>query len=47
MLGRKQEQVIAGLLIQRNVEEAARAAGIGTRTLLRWMQVPEFQKAYR
>jgi len=35
------------LLTQRNVEEAARAAGIGTRTLLRWLKLPEFQAAYR
>src|SRR5215831_7669956 len=47
MLGRKQEEAIAALLTQRNVEEAARAAGIGTRTLLRWMKDPEFQTAYR
>jgi transposase-like protein len=46
-LGRKQEEVIAALLTQRNVEEAARAAGVGTRTLLRWMKLPEFDKAYR
>jgi hypothetical protein len=45
--GRKQEDAIAALLTQRNVEEAARAAGIGTRTLLRWMKLPEFQAAYR
>jgi hypothetical protein len=45
--GRKKEEAIAALLIQRNVEEAARAAGIGTRTLLRWLTLPEFQKAYR
>jgi len=45
--GRKQEEAIAALLTQRNVEEAAREARIGTRTLLRWMQIPEFQKAYR
>jgi transposase-like protein len=45
--GRKQEDAIAALLTQRNVDEAARAAGIGTRTLLRWLQLPEFQKAYR
>ena len=45
--GRKQEEAIAALLTQRNVEEAAREAGIGTRTLLRWMQIPDFQKAYR
>jgi len=31
----------------RNVEEAARAAGIGVRTLLRWLKLPEFQSAYR
>ncbi len=30
MLGRKQEDAIAALLTQRNVEEAARAAGIGS-----------------
>jgi len=47
MLGRKQEEAIAALLTQRNVEEAARAAGIGTSTLLRWLKLPEFQKAYR
>ena len=45
--GRKQEEAIAALLTQRNVEEAAREAGIGTRTLLRWMQISDFQKAYR
>jgi hypothetical protein len=45
--GRKQEDAIAALLTQRNVEEAARAAGIGTRTLLRWLQIPDFQKVYR
>ena len=45
--GRKQEEAIAALLTQRNVEEAARAAGIGTRTLLRWMKDLEFQTAYR
>ena len=46
-LGRKQEDAIAALLTQRNVEEAARAAGIGPRTLLRWLKLPEFQSAYR
>ena len=45
--GRKKEEAIAALLSQRNVEEAARAAGIGTRTLLRWLKLPEFQIAYR
>src|ERR1035441_5087051 len=47
ILGRTQEDAIAALLTQRNVEEAARAAGIGARTLLRWLQLPEFQAAYR
>src|ERR1700681_4303421 len=46
-IGRKQEDAIAALLTQRNVEEAARAAGIGARTLLRWLQLPEFTLAYR
>lgn len=46
-LGRKQEAAIAALLTQRNVDEAARAAGIGTRTLLRWLKIPDFQTAYR
>jgi hypothetical protein len=45
--GRKKEEAIAALLTQRDIEEAARTAGIGTRTLIRWLQVPEFQKAYR
>jgi hypothetical protein len=45
--GRKKEEAIAALLTQRNIQEAARTAGIGTRTLMRWLQVPEFQKAYR
>ena len=46
-LGRKQEEAIAALLTQRNIEDAARTAGIGTRTLLRWMKLPEFNAAYR
>jgi hypothetical protein len=46
-IGRKQEDAIAALLTQRNVEEAARAAGISVRTLLRWLKLPEFQDAYR
>jgi hypothetical protein len=45
--GRKMEDAIAALLSQRNVDEAARVAGIGSRTLLRWLQEPEFQTAYR
>jgi hypothetical protein len=41
------EDAIAALLSQRNVDEAARSAGIGTRTLLRWMKDPEFDAAFR
>jgi transposase-like protein len=40
---RKKEEAIAALLTQRNIEEAARVAKIGTNTLLRWLQLPEFQ----
>ena len=47
ILGRKQDEAIAALLTKRNVEEAAQAAGISVRTLMRWLKVPEFQKAYR
>jgi hypothetical protein len=47
MLGRKQEDAIAALLTQRNLEEAAKAAGISARMLLRWLKLPEFQTAYR
>src|SRR4051794_31708333 len=46
-LGHKQEDAIAALLTQRNIEEAARAAGISVKTLLRWFKVPEFDAAYR
>jgi hypothetical protein len=44
---RKKEAAVAALLTQRNIEEAARVAGIGTQTLYRWLKVPEFQEAYR
>jgi hypothetical protein len=44
---RKMEEAIAALLTQRNLEEAARTAGIGTATLIRWQKLPEFQAAYR
>ena len=45
--GRKKEEAITALLTQRNIEEAAKTAGIGANTLLRWLKVPEFQSAYR
>jgi len=38
---------VAALLSQRNIEDAARIAGVGTRTLLRWLKLPEFQATYR
>src|SRR6266436_7301101 len=44
---RKMEEAVAALLTQRNYEEAARAVGLGTATVLRWQKLPEFQTAYR
>jgi hypothetical protein len=43
----KMEQAVAALLSCRTVEEAARAAGVGTNTLRRWMKQPEFEAALR
>jgi transposase-like protein len=45
--GRKKEEAIAALLTHKSIEDAARAIGIGTNTLLRWLQIPEFRDAYR
>ncbi len=45
--GRKKEEAIAALLTQRNIEEAARSIDVTPKTLLRWLQVPEFNKAFR
>ena len=44
---RKMDAAIAALLTQRNMEEAAKTAGLGVNTLVRWMKVPEFLAAYR
>jgi hypothetical protein len=44
---RKKEEAIAALLTHRNIEEAATAIGIATKTLLRWMKEPEFDSSYR
>jgi hypothetical protein len=44
--GRKKEEAIVALLTQRNIEEAARSINVAPKTLLRWLQVPEFQAAY-
>jgi len=46
-LGRHLDQVIAALLSQRGIEDAARACSVGTRTLIRWLKLPEFSAAYR
>src|ERR1051326_3875175 len=45
--GRKMEAAVVALLTQRNIDEAAKSAGISANTLLNWMKVPEFQTAYR
>jgi hypothetical protein len=45
-LGRKQEQAIAALLGQRNVDEAAKVAGVSVRTLWRWLRTADFHAAY-
>jgi hypothetical protein len=44
---RKKEDAIVALLTHRNIEDAAGAAGVGTTTLMRWLKLPEFQRAYR
>lgn len=45
--GRKKEAAIAALLTHRNIDEAAKAVGTSTPTLISWMKVPEFDRAYR
>ncbi|MGA2711931.1 MAG: transposase family protein [Bryobacteraceae bacterium] len=45
--GRKQKEAIAALLAQPSVAQAARVAGIGHQTLLRWMKNQEFKAAYK
>jgi predicted DNA-binding transcriptional regulator AlpA len=44
---RKREEAIVALLTQRNVEEAARVAGMGITTLYRRMKDTEFAAAYQ
>jgi hypothetical protein len=44
--GRRKEQAIASLLTSRSMEDAAKAAGISSTTLKRWLQLPEFKAAY-
>jgi hypothetical protein len=43
---RKQEEAIAALLSHRSIEDAAQAINVAPRTMLRWLQVPEFRNAY-
>jgi hypothetical protein len=43
---RKQEEAIAALLSHRSIEDAAQAIHVAPRTMLRWLQVPEFRDAY-
>ncbi|HTW65870.1 MAG TPA: hypothetical protein VME17_14690 [Bryobacteraceae bacterium] len=43
----KMELAIAALLSHRSLEDAARAVGVSTNTLLRWMKEPEFQDMYQ
>jgi hypothetical protein len=45
--GHKKEEAIAALLVHRGFEDAARAVGITTKTLLRWLKEPEFEADYR
>src|SRR5580658_446112 len=45
--GRKMEAAIAALLTRSSIEDAARAAGVGEKTLRRWLQEPQFRAAYR
>jgi DNA-binding MurR/RpiR family transcriptional regulator len=46
-LSRKQEIAVAALLAQPSIGEAAKAAGVGEKTLWRWLQKDGFQEAYR
>ena len=46
-IGPKQEAAVLALLSSKNVEDAARVAGVTPRTLYRWLKEPEFDAAYR
>jgi len=46
-IGRKQEAVIAALLTERTLADAAAKAGIGEATLQRWLRDKAFVKAFR
>jgi transposase-like protein len=44
---RTKEKAIAALLSQPTVDRAAQAADINTKTLQRWMRIPQFDQEYR
>jgi len=44
--GRKMEGAIAALLTRPSIEDAARVAGLGEKTLRRWMREPQFNLHY-
>ena len=43
---RKKEEAIIALVSHRTIDEAANAIKIAPRTLLRWLQLPEFRAEY-
>jgi AcrR family transcriptional regulator len=43
----KQERAVGALITSTSIEEAAKAAGVGTRTLYAWLNDREFQGQYR
>ncbi|SRR6266404_3979897 len=43
---RMMEQAIAALLTRPSIEDAARVAGVGEKTLRRWLQEPQFKARY-
>ncbi len=47
LLTRKQETGIAALISQPKMKDAATLAGVNEATLWRWLQLPEFERAYR
>ena len=45
--GRKKDAAITALLLQPNIDGAAKVVGVAPNTLLKWMKDPEFDAAYR
>lgn len=43
----KQDKALQALLAQNTITAAAKAAGVGERTLYRWLDDPDFSAAYR